>query len=453
MRKKHIIILIILIGFSSILLYSNFYFRVNLSDIGKSGEKSPSLSSSYSLSPKWNITWGGTDGDTGRGIAVDSDGNIYVAGYTSSYGEGLDDVCLVKYNSSGFLQWNTTWGSPLNLGLNDEFGYDLSIDSEGNIYVTGYTLVLGEEDFCLIKFDSNGDIIWNETYGGSGVDRTYGITVDSESNVYMVGRTNSFGSNSDIWLLKYNNTGHFQWNVTWDSGVSDYGDDIIIHSDSSIFITGHSYFGAYSEVCLISYDTNGTQLWNTTWGVINHQKGRALAMDDDGNIYITGETYGPGYWDVFLVKFDSSGNHLWNITWGGDEDDNAADIRIDEENKIWIAGSTRSFGPKADNDVLLIQFDSTGNRLWNTTWGGSNNEASSCLIADSSNNMYISGYTTSFGAGYGDMFILKYSTKPRKSNEIPLGNTYFFFIILGTLLLIIKLIGKKQYKIKTHRHF
>jgi hypothetical protein len=445
MKNRYSLILITIIGFSSILLYSNYYFRVNLSDISKNGGNSqfnPSLSSSCSLSLEWSITWGGTDSDTGRGIAIDADDNIYVAGYTSSYGEGLDDVCLVKYDSSGLFQWSKTWGSAANLGLNNEFGHDLTIDSEGNIYVTGYTEILGEEDFCLIKFDSSGDIIWNETYGGVGDDRTYGIAVDSESNVYMVGQTNSFGSNNDIWLIKYNKTGHFQWNVTWDSGVSDYGDDIIIHSDSSIFITGHSYFGAYSEVCLISYDTNGNQLWNTTWGGIDYQKGRALAMDDNENIYITGSTDG----DIFLVKFDSSGNHLWNITWGGDEDDNAADIRIDEKNNIWIAGSTRSFGPPFD--VFLIQFDSTGNNLCNTTWGGSNNDGASCLIADSSNNTYISGYTASFGAGGGDLLILKYTAKSSKSTVIPFGNTYIYFIIIGNLLIMIQLIRKRQYRIR-----
>lgn len=453
MKNKYILILITLIGFSNILLYSNVYFRVNLSDFSKNrvnSEFSPSLSSSSSLSLKWNITWGGIESDTGRRIAVDAGGNIYVAGYTSSYGEGLSDVCLIKYNSSSILQWNKTWGGPLN-----DFGHDLTIDNEGNIYVTGYTHGFGvdNEDLCLIKFDSNGDIIWNETYGGSGIDKTNGVAVDSESNVYIVGQTNSFGSNYDIWLLKYNKTGHLQWNETWDGGASDYGEDIIIHSDSNILVTGYTYFGSYSEVCLINYDTTGTQLWNTTWGVINHQKGRGLAMDDSENIYITGEKYGSGYWDIFLAKFDSSGGHLWNITWGGDNEDNAADIIIDGKNYIWIAGSTKSFGAEA-NDVFLAQYDSTGNRLWNTTWGGSGNEMSRCLIGDSSNNIYLGGYTDSFGAGNADIFILKYlAEKPAKSAVIPFGNTYIIFLIIGSLLIIIKLIRKRQYKIKKHTHF
>jgi len=109
----------------------------------------PLLSASNSVAIEWNRTWGGIDEDEGRGVAVDSSDNVYVAGSTESFGAGGKDLVLVKYDSSGAQQWNRTWG-----GSNYDYGIGVAFDSYDNVYVAGFTYSFGAgaEDMVLVKF-------------------------------------------------------------------------------------------------------------------------------------------------------------------------------------------------------------------------------------------------------------------------------------------------------------
>lgn len=94
-------------------------------------------------------SWSGNDYDYGRGLAVDSSNNVYLVGTTSSFGAGLYDMALVKYDSSGVQQWNRTWG-----GSNYDYGSGVAVDSLNNMYLAGDTLSFGagSRDMVLVKF-------------------------------------------------------------------------------------------------------------------------------------------------------------------------------------------------------------------------------------------------------------------------------------------------------------
>jgi len=116
----------------SILINTNFsyyqgYINGNLENDNE--QKLKTAECPYGV--EWFLTWGGSDSDYGNCIAMDSSDNIYFAGYAGSFGSG-GDMCLVKYNSSGFQQWNRTWG-----GSDMDWGKGIVIDSSGNIYITG----------------------------------------------------------------------------------------------------------------------------------------------------------------------------------------------------------------------------------------------------------------------------------------------------------------------------
>ena len=109
-------------------------------------------------------------------------------------------MALVAYNSSGVKQWNHIWG-----GEDEDYGYDIILDSSENIYAVGCTNSYGRgnEDICIVKFNSSGMLQWH-TWGENGDDSGFGIAVDSLDNIYFTGKTNSFGSGGDdIVLVKY----------------------------------------------------------------------------------------------------------------------------------------------------------------------------------------------------------------------------------------------------------
>jgi hypothetical protein len=133
---------------------------------------------------QWQRTLGGASGDYGNGIAIDSGDNVYVTGRTSSQGAGSDDIVIAKYNSSGTIQWQRTLG-----GASTDVGFGIAIDSGDNVYITGYTNSqgAGNFDFIIVKYNSSGTIQWQRTLGGASSDVGYGIAIDSGDNVYITG--------------------------------------------------------------------------------------------------------------------------------------------------------------------------------------------------------------------------------------------------------------------------
>jgi uncharacterized delta-60 repeat protein len=153
---------------------------------------------------QWQQTLSGTGSDFGRSVAIDSNDNVYVTGTTESTGDGSSDFLIVKYNSSGVIQWQRTLG-----GTGDEFGWSVAIDSSDNVYLTGLTesTVDGISDFLVAKYNSSGVIQWQRTLGGTGDSFGRSVAIDSNDNVYVFGYTELDSGSSDILLLKVPNDG------------------------------------------------------------------------------------------------------------------------------------------------------------------------------------------------------------------------------------------------------
>ena len=141
-----------------------------------------------------NITEGGANFDYVdwyNHLVLDSSDNIYVASYTNTSGAGGYDVWLLKYDPNFNLYWNVTIG-----GIGDDQADGINIDSIGNIIVTGYTESegAGGTDVWTVKYDSDGNYLWNATIGGAGADYGLDILTDSSDNIYIGGYTWSFGN-------------------------------------------------------------------------------------------------------------------------------------------------------------------------------------------------------------------------------------------------------------------
>jgi len=407
------LICIVCILFLSFLLQANTPYNLKQEIINNPIKE---LQSSASNSPEqlWNITWGGSEQDGSGDIALDSFNNIYLSGWTNSSGAGDMDMALVKYNSLGEQQWNTTWG-----GIDFETGLAIEIDSSNNIYVCGITRTFGAGafDMFLVKYNSLGEQQWNTTWGGSSVDTAMDVAVDSSDNVYLVGMTfSSPPPNMDVVLVKYNSLGEQQWNTTWGGSLSDSGSGIAIDSSDNVYLVGSTYSFSIggNDMFLVKYNSLGEQQWNTTWGGVNYDVGYSIALDMSNNIYVTGGANStssspfiePDY-DMALVKYNNLGEQQWNTTWGGSRNDLGLGIVINSSNNIYLVGRTTSFGA-GDHDMVFAEYSSSGEQQWNTTWGGSGSDGATGIEIDTSNNIYITGSTNSSGAGENDMVLIKY---------------------------------------------
>ncbi|MFX1499879.1 MAG: SBBP repeat-containing protein [Promethearchaeota archaeon] len=394
------------------------------------------------------ITWGGIDMDSGNDIALDTSGNIYITGHTESFGEGSDDAFIAKFDSTGNSLLNITWG-----GSDSDSGNAITVDTSGNIYITGHTESFGEgsDDAFIAKYDSTGNSLLNITWGGNDSDSGNDIALDSSGNIYITGTTESFGAGiHDVFIAKYDSAGNSLLNITWGGNDWDYGLGITLDTAGNIYTTGftESFGAGIADAFVAKYDNVGNSLLNITWGGINNDHGLRITLDASGNIYITGNTYsfGAGTYDVFLAKYDSLGNSLLNITWGGSDWDYGRDIVLDALGNIYITGSTESFGA-GTYDVFLVKYDSLGNSLLNITWGGSEWDFGNGIALDASDNVYITGGTENFGMGGRDAFIVKYDMTDTKTDDSTPGiSGYNLFFLLSILSVVVFTISKKLKK-------
>ena len=347
--------------------------------------------------PLFQKTWGGSGIDFGRGVAIDSSGNVYTTGYTFSFGPGhpgRSALTLLKYNQTGTLIWQKIWSGS---GNGTDSGSGVAVDSSGSIYVTGATTSFGAglDDVLLLKFDSSGSLLWQKTWGGSGNDLGQGVALDSSGNAYVSGFSTSFGTNIALAvLLKFSPSGNLLWQRTWGS-MGEYGRGVAVDSSGNIYQTGYtnSTGGGGFNLFLLKYNSTGSLIWQKTWGGTSLDFGYGVAADSSGNAYLTGQTssYRTGIVNVVILKFGSAGGLVWQRTWGGSSFDAGYGVALDASNGVYVTGETNSYGAGADN-ILLLKLDTSGNLVWHRTWGGSNSDVGNSVAVDTVGDAILAGY-------------------------------------------------------------
>jgi hypothetical protein len=362
----------------------------------------------YNPEVAWNKTLGGSDDDYGHSVQQTSDGGYIIAGSTRSYGAGNGDVWLIKTDSSGDVAWNKTFG-----GSDSECGTSIQQTSDGGYIITGYTMSYGAggSDVWLIKTDSSGDVAWNQTFGGSDGDSGFSVQQTSDGGYVVAGYTYSYGAGrSDAWLIKTDSSGDEMWNQTFGGSDYDRGRSVQQTSDGGYIITGRtsSYGAGRSDVWLIKTDSSGDVAWNQTFGGSDNDYGYSVKQSSDDGYIITGETYsyGAGRADVWLIKTDSSGNETWTQTFGGSYHDYGSSVRQISDGGYIIAGDTESYGAGHTN-VWLIKTDSSGDVEWKQTFGGSGSDYGRSAQQTSEGGFIIGGSRRFYGAGDGDIWLVK----------------------------------------------
>ena len=369
----------------------------------------------------------GLDTDA-AGVAIDSSDNIYITGTsqgTNLFGKNAtsgttDDIFVAKLNPSGVVQWVYTAG-----GTGRDRGRKIALDSSGNIYVTGYywstvdfgggnVTSNGNWDAFLLKLDSSGTFQWVKSYGSnSGNDLGRDVAIDSNDNIYMLGTyrgTVDFGAgdvvatDADIFLIKFNSSGVFQWVYTAGGTGFDDSRALALDSNDNPYITG-SYsntvnFGGgnitaanTNDLFILKLNSSGTYQDIYTSNIDTTTKGKGLFVDSSGNIYATGTfqntvNFGGGNitssgMDIYLLKLNSSFAFQWvkRFASGNGASGQALGlaVTVDDDGNVYsggqIGGSYNLGGQSvvsgSNNDVYIVKHDSSGTFQWSKTFGGS----------------------------------------------------------------------------------
>ncbi len=244
---------------------------------------------------------------------------------------------------------------------------------------------------------SNSIFEWNTTWGGFATDSAFSLVIDYDESLYISGNTKSFGAgNGDLFLLKFNNLGILQWNVTWGGIEIEFGGKIVVDSMGYIYLVGRKANGN-SDICLIKYNSSGQKEWEKIWGssVSSYLIPEDIAVDSNDNIYITGTKYNTTTYtaDLIIIKLNSSGYEEWMQTWDEGINTVGRSVVLDTLDNIYIAGQKT----KSNYDIILLKYNNSGSFKWNRTWGGNNHDIGWAVSTDAVDNVYVMGQTVSFG--------------------------------------------------------
>ncbi|HRZ79328.1 MAG TPA: SBBP repeat-containing protein [bacterium] len=391
----------------------------------------------------WIKQWGTGSEDTVLASAVDSEGNVFVSGYTSyPPSQKLNDAFLIKWDSEGKQKWIKQWMLDEN-GSVESIGFD----SKGNFYTVGSisnneTIPCDSDGLCVdivfTKWSSDGTKIWTKYYGTGDWDYPNSMVVDKSDNIFMTGETkgglngNENAGREDIFLMKLDTDGSVIWTKQLGTEGYEYGTSVVVDDAGNIYVSGignNSLNGGQTkgeaDLFVIKWNSEGEIVWTVQWGTDSDDRSESMAIDSDGNLYITGVTYrgldgntSAGEYDVFITKLDSNGVKKWTKQWGTKNDEWGYSVTIDSSGSIFVTGTTQGSLDGETlvqwSDIFLSKFRPDGTFLWTKQWGSEENDAGYSIVTDLMDNIILMGTVSGSlegneYAGDKDIFVMKWN--------------------------------------------
>lgn len=344
--------------------------------------------------------------DSGNAIAVDGDGNVYIAGIftgTSDFDPGTGtavmtsagdlDIYITKLNASGNFVWSKQIGGPAA-----DRAESMVIDNDGNIFLAGFfsgstdfnpgagvaTLSsAGDSDVFYAKLDADGNYIWAKRIGGTGEEWATDIELDQDGNIYVAG--------------------HFSASCDFDSGAAVF--NLTAMGQEDFFI------------CKMT--NTGNFVWVRSGGSAGVEGIGSLSIDNEGTIYACGSfqqtvDFDPGIGsfnmtssgdqDIFILKFSGAGDFIWAKQIGGTGIDLATELIRDTNGNIYTTGAfsnTADFDPSESTynltapggmGIFISKLNSDGNFVWAKAMTGTLSSAAFGITLDNSGNIYSTGW-------------------------------------------------------------
>ncbi|HOL38872.1 MAG TPA: Ig-like domain-containing protein [Dictyoglomaceae bacterium] len=375
-----------------------------IDNINNSGSASIAVNVNNLGGTTWQKTYGGNNADQAKSIQQTTDGGYIVAGWTDSFGTGID-AYILKLKSDGSLDWYKTYG-----GSNDDAAYSIQQTTDGGYIVAGYTNSFDTGiDVYILKLKSDGSLDWYKTYGGSNDDAANSIQQTVDGGYIVAGCTYSFGDVGNVYILKLKSDGTLDWYKTYGGSGHEWANSIQQTVDGGYIVAGWTdSLGAGYDAYILKLKSDGSLDWYKTYGGSGDDFANSIQQVADGEYIVAGQTYpfGADKGDVYVLKLKSDGTLDWQKTYGGSNDDAGDSIQQVADGEYIVAGYTRSFGA-GYYDVYVLKLKSDGSLDWYKTYGGSNYDAANSIQQTVDGGYIVAGCTWSFGAGLSDVYVIK----------------------------------------------
>jgi len=221
----------------------------------------------------WSCLWGSTNSEYGQAVVLDAAGNLYVAGYTEgAFGAqtnaGGADLCLTKFDPAGNTLWTRLWGT-----AQGDYGGAAAVDTAGNVYVAGYTegafgaqTNAGGSDLCLSKFTGAGALEWTRLWGTPSNESAYALSVDESDHIFVTGFTCGTldgapcAGGSDLLLSRFDPAGNRVWTRVWGGPSNEVAEAVWSDGRHRICVAGRTE-GAFDA----QRNAGGSDLYVCRW--------------------------------------------------------------------------------------------------------------------------------------------------------------------------------------------
>lgn len=328
---------------------------------------------------QWKKNLGGSSQDQLYTIVQTSDGDFVAAGYTKS-----NDGDISGYH-----------GTPQNPSADDCF---------------------------IIKLDANGNTLWERTLGGSNTEQIWSVKETTDGGCIMTGTSNSIdgdvsnlhgtGTYSDYWVVKLDVNGNIQWQNSFGGSENDYSSSVIQTTDGGYIVTGvttstdgdvlsNTDPNYFSNCWVVKLNANGIITWEKSYLVDYGAEAKCIQQTSDGGYVIAGSTTTLSDMNGLIIKLDNTGTLQWQKTYGGSAEDKFSYIEETSNGQYIIAGTTFSNDGDANNnyggygDCWIVNTDVNGNILWQKNYGGSGDDVAYSIHQTNDNGFILSTYTSS----------------------------------------------------------
>ncbi|MBL7885374.1 MAG: T9SS type A sorting domain-containing protein [Flavobacterium sp.] len=410
---------------------------------------------------EWQKSYGGTNYDNARSVAQTSDGGYIVVGNTSSndgnvtqsFGNG--DILIIKINSLGIVEWQKTYG-----GFNTEFINSIQQTNDDGFILSGfsksnngaYSTNHGNNDYLILKLNSNGDIDWQKNYGGTGEDLALDAIQTNDGGYAVIGQTASNNGNLvanhglvDYWVLKLFPDGNIEWQNTYGGSGNDTGEKIQQTNDGGYILIGFSnstngdiisHIGA-SDMWILKINSGGIIEWEKSIGTVLNDYGYGIVQTNDLGYVLSGTTNSSSNNNVMVTKLNSSGNVEWQNTYGGNGDDFNYSIQTDSDGGYIFIGYSESTNNNFSNnhgnyDIWLTKINGSGDFLWQKLLGGTNYDFAFCVKKTTDNGYIVAGDTGSTNGdvqqnfGLSDFWLIKLSPEQLSNSIFQQENLFIY---------------------------
>jgi hypothetical protein len=443
---------------------------------------------------QWQRTYGGTNDEWLATILPTSDGGFLLGGTSSSAPSGNKtssaygnaDMWIVKIDVSGNKVWETSFG-----GIGDDILSDIKQTADGGFIIGGFSSSsvsgnklaanYGQNDYWVVRLDSNGQKLWDKSFGSTGDDQLFSVLQRTDGGFLLSGsaesgvsgnKTNAGFGSLDLWLVALDSGGNKIWEKSYGGTSGESFGACIPTSDGGYLLGGRSYSGASGnktsgnfgsqDYWIVKLDPDGQIVWDRSFGGDDVEELWSIRQVSDGGFLLagwsqsfpSGNKTSPNFYggfgvfsDYWLVKIDSNGDKIWDRSFGGTYVDTLFNAE-QTANGYVLAGASLSdpSGNKTNInqgswDWWLVKADLNGNKNWEAEFGGNDSDTlmavavleTGYILAGSSSSPP-SGNKTAPNLGGSDFWVIKLAGPPKiltqpQDQNIPVGDPAAFSIV------------------------